>query len=427
MTTIDQKFKIKPVGSFKWFNSNQTSNKLKRHKSLPVLYKPTKKSSNGNLEISEKMTSLQTSHSERDITNITTSHSCRVSGGCSNKLKPLVRGINFKHFHYDWQRDVSLYTRNHISLIDSSTIFRSYNSFYRQLGSDLIYDPKLARVNLDEITHLDVKKVTMFHKNGETLSLNYKDRLNFHEYHCLRGNDECRDVQFWQSFSALQYQLYKFILPLPTNGILEYLMTLEGYACNKVLDQAREVNLFFAALAVRNAGLLIRGITSVTFSDFFSDDCLRRLYYSASNAELFDIVSNFASLGTKQVTCSLEEFYKDKNVFENIVLYPLPKLIEMQIARNIQFYLHWFLAVSFQDWGFHRVSFMNILPNAVGQIKESVDIIIQTQKTHEYFRKLREDHKALLVLHMILAELRLSVGCQGEVFEFSDDSELEYM
>ena len=424
MATLKQNLKIKSVAFFDW---SQTSHRLERHKSLPTLYKHRGRNSGSTLEISEKMSSLQRSHSESDIASIFSSGTrFSESGGGYNKLKPLLRGINFKNFNYNWKLDVSQYIREHIWLFGTMITFRTYNAFYRKLRSDvLIHDPNLAGVNLDAITSLDVIKGIMVCAKGKILFLNYKYLVNHGEHYACISYEECRDVGFYDSFARFQYRLHEFILPRPTNGILEYLITLDHYPCNRVLDQARKANLIFAAIAVRNVGLMVRAITSVTFSDFFSDDCLSRLHYSANNSELFGLVSNFTSLGTTQVKCSLEKFFKDKKDFGDIVLYPLPKLIEMQIARNIQFYLHWFLAVSFQDRGFNRVSFMKILPNAVGQLKESVDLIIRTQKKQEYFRKLRQDHKALLVLHMVLAEIRLSVGCQGEVFDFSEEWELE--
>lgn len=266
------------------------------------------------------------------------------------------------------------------------------HQFMESLVIDSLYENDWDTIDCSKFKYIDfsTKRLKMVGENDIVLDISAS--FDIIDENDLEDIDLRGSLAF--DFSEFQCILYKYILPTSFNLIA---LLIEQNNCqvtpNQIFEKAVEANNFFFEYASSNVKYLRKefenGYSNTTTIDMTVD------------REQLECVFSYALPLYTSIMTYIHKVIKI--LTPNINVLPFPDYICLRILFELTSNLYWFRMTSPKE-----MCGVGKLQEASVYIQKDICNLLYNEPRKLYFVQLREDHKALLLVHLVLVELRFS-------------------
>ena len=260
--------------------------------------------------------------------------------------------------------------------------FRDEYSMIKKF-SVLNFEHQIAKLTLSN----NVEKYISIPMTTDTVHYYEYKRFTVDAFHPL-----CSVNEFFEVF---QFSLHQLVLPTPENRVLLYLIN-KGYKIKNMQIEIRNANIFLARLALSHV------LKSTSMTDRIEN---REVEFCD---ELLKTSLDYIEKIALSVIEYLESILKNKFIFENVILYPIPQKIKWRIMKEM--HGNMLLVATIQDCvNLTPKNHEYIITSKLNLLRDRVMKMIDLEIKTAFFSKLLEHHKALYLVHLVLAEVRYSL------------------
>ena len=219
-----------------------------------------------------------------------------------------------------------------------------------------------------------------------------------------------RNIMRWQvdfgleaSFFNFQCWLVQIILPIPENNINQLFTGKKVPKGTIILDieqDARKANVFCKRFALSNTVLFRKSLNSK-----LSSSNIVNLVYDAGTMSL---VYGYALALYENVVVYLESCFSEVS---KIITILLPDQVKARLLFEISYHLY----IASKTTPYDAPGEVKLLEQTVSLLWQSLHSMVEDVRRKPFFLKLRDDHRVLLLVHLVFTEIRLSIVIATEL------------